>query len=60
MVYCTKLVSMEEAIGMADGSVVDVFAVVASVGPLIPNCSREPLLRREICLVDSRFVMPRF
>ena len=60
MVYCTKLVSMEEALGMADGSVVDVFAVVASVGPLIPNCSREPLLRREIRLVDSRFVMPRF
>ena len=61
MVYCTKLVSMEEALGMADGSIVDVFAVVASIGPLILNCSREPLLlRREICLVDSIFVMPRF
>jgi len=36
MAYCTKFVCMEEALGMANGSVVDVFAVVASVGPLTP------------------------
>ena len=56
MVYCTKLVSMEEALGMADGSIVDVFAVVASIGPLIPNCSIEPLVAQEICLKASRLV----
>lgn len=58
MVCCTKFVSIEEALGMANGSVVDVLAVVASVGPLIPNCSIDPLVTREICLKDSRLVFP--
>ena len=49
MVYCAKFVSMEEALAMVNGSIVDVFAVVASVGPLIPTCHREPNVRREIC-----------
>lgn len=48
---------MEEALGLANGSVVDVFAVVASVGPLTPPpCSLYPLVTREICLIDSRLV----
>ena len=58
MVYCAKFVSMEEALAMVNGSIVDVFAVVASVGPLIPTCHREPNVRREICLIDSRLVFP--
>ena len=58
MVCCAKFVSMQEALGMANGLVVDVFTVVASVGPLIPECSLDPLVTREICLKDSRLTFP--
>lgn len=41
---------------MDHGTEVDVFVVVASVGPVTHQCSLNPHLTREICLKDQMFV----
>ena len=43
------------SLSLPHGSLVNLMAVVASVGPVTPSCMSETLATREICIKDSRF-----
>ncbi|CAO2193167.1 unnamed protein product [Urochloa humidicola] len=53
MVYTADFTTIEEGLFKAHGEEVDLFAVVASVGPALPSYAFDPYVAREICLKDE-------
>ncbi|CAN6363741.1 unnamed protein product [Urochloa humidicola] len=52
MVSSADFMTLEEGLAKGHGEEVDLFAVVASAGPVLPSSSVEPYFAREICLKD--------
>ncbi|CAN6347364.1 unnamed protein product [Urochloa humidicola] len=52
MVSSASFMTLEEGLLQGHGDEVDMFAVVASFGPVMPSYTFEPYIAREICLKD--------